>query len=218
MPIVLIAATEHLAALKQLEDFRDAYVFADTEALRALETIARERPGVIGVEKVFAASARGTAFINRIKADPALARCEIRLVEPETAPRRAPVRRAESAAEGAAPTIAVAEAPPAPHRTGVRQTPRFDVDRKIDVLVDGNTALLVNISVAGAQVVSVSALRPNQRVRVSLTDPERPLRFSGVVAWANFEIPQEGPRYRAGIQFTDASPDAVARFIASVTG
>jgi hypothetical protein len=33
------------------------------------------------------------------------------------------------------------------------------------------------------------------------------------VAWAAFEMPKGGPRYRAGIEFYDAEAEAVARFI-----
>ena len=76
----------------------------------------------------------------------------------------------------------------------------------------------MNISVVGAQVLSPSLLRPNQRVRMSLVDATRPMRFNGVIAWANFEMPKEGPRYRAGVNFYDASPEMVARFIESITG
>jgi hypothetical protein len=75
----------------------------------------------------------------------------------------------------------------------------------------------VNISIVGAQVLSPSLLRPNQRVRMSLVDEARPIRFNGVVAWAAFEMPKEGPRYRAGVNFHDAAPDMVARFIESIT-
>ena len=83
MPVtVLIAASEHLAALQQHTDLTGAEAFADTDAIKALDTITRQRPSLIALEKVFAASARGAAFINRIKADPALAACEIRIVEP----------------------------------------------------------------------------------------------------------------------------------------
>ena len=85
------------------------------------------------------------------------------------------------------------------------------------VLIDGNPATLVNISVVGAQVTSPLALRPNQRVRMSLEEADRPVRFNGVVAWATYEMPKEGPRYRAGINFYDASPEMVTRFIETIT-
>ena len=71
------------------------------------------------------------------------------------------------------------------------------------------------LSIVGAMVVSPTILRPNQRVRMSLPDTNRPVRFSGGVAWASFEMPKGGPRYRAGIEFFDADPVALNRFIES---
>jgi hypothetical protein len=90
---------------------------------------------------------------------------------------------------------------------------RVTVQDDVEVLVDGNPATLIDVSMRGAQVVSQSVLKPNQRVRMWLHDPTRPIRFTGLVAWATFEIPSSGPRYRAGIEFVDASPETVARFI-----
>src|SRR5215213_11531969 len=78
---VLIAASQHLAALQQHPDLSDAEAFVDTEALKALEAITRRRPQVVALDQFFAASARGAAFLNRIKADPSLISCEIRIVE-----------------------------------------------------------------------------------------------------------------------------------------
>ena len=58
--------------------------------------------------------------------------------------------------------------------------------------------------------MSGSVLKPNQRIRMALTDPAGAVRFSGAVAWASFEIPpKSGPRYRAGIDFLDADGAAV---------
>ena len=98
-----------------------------------------------------------------------------------------------------------------------RRAPRVAISRDIEVLIDGTPVTLINISVVGAQVTSSVSLRPNQRVRMSLEDTGRPVRFNGVVAWASFEMPKEGPRYRAGINFYDAAPDMVARFIETIT-
>src|SRR5215216_6050371 len=78
---ILIAASTHLAALQQHPDLTDADAFADTDALKALDAITQRRPQVVALEPTFAASARGAAFINRIKADPALASCEIRILQ-----------------------------------------------------------------------------------------------------------------------------------------
>ena len=214
---VLIAASDRLAALQQQEDLTNAEAFADTDVLKALDTIARRRPQVVALDQRFAASARGSAFINRIKADPALASCEIRVLDPASGVGRNITPPVDAGTVAPAP-VAV-EAPPAarPDRTGTRRAERVAIAKSIEVLIDGNPATLVNISVVGAQVLSPSLLRPNQHVRMSLVDAARPIRFNGVVAWAAFEMPKEGPRYRAGVNFFDAAPDMVARFIESIT-
>lgn len=214
---VLIAASERLAALQQQEDLTNAEAFADTDALKALDTIARRRPQVVALDQRFAASARGAAFINRIKADPALASCEIRVLHPDRGAGRDVALPADGAA--VAPAAVAVDAPPAARldRTGTRRAERVAITKSVAVLIDGNPATLVNISVVGAQVLSPSLLRPNQHVRMSLVDEARPIRFNGVVAWAAFEMPKEGPRYRAGVNFFDAAPDMVARFIESIT-
>ena len=98
-----------------------------------------------------------------------------------------------------------------------RRAPRFRVTSSAQLTIDGNVAAIVDISVAGAQVISTTSLRPNQRVRMSL-DADQRVRFNGAVAWAAFELPAEGPRYRAGVEFNDADNDALEKFIATVTG
>jgi hypothetical protein len=80
----------------------------------------------------------------------------------------------------------------------------------VEMLVDGNQAVLIDLSALGAQVVSPTVLKPNQRVRIALADDRGTVRFNAAVAWASFEIPpSSGPRYRAGIEFLDADPDVV---------
>ena len=43
-------------------------------------------------------------------------------------------------------------------------------------------------------------------------------RVSAGVAWASFEMPKAGPRYRAGIEFFDADATAVGNWVAKVAG
>lgn len=212
---VLIAPSEHLPVLKQLtQDAGDVLAFADTDALRALDAITRQRPAVIALERMFAATSRGAALINRIKADPALTACEIRIVAHDAAPARVPV----PARVDARPAVAVEERPAPPlDQRGTRRAPRFRIADGVDVSVDGNSARLIDLSTVGAQVVSAVILKPNQRIRMSLPDAARPLRVSAAVAWASFEMPKgtPAPQYRAGIEFLDADPAAVQRFIES---
>ena len=63
-----------LPALKErvVDDGGELLAFTDTDALRALEVISRRRPRLVALERTFAATPRGAALINRIKADPAL--------------------------------------------------------------------------------------------------------------------------------------------------
>jgi hypothetical protein len=111
--------------------------------------------------------------------------------------------------------VAVAPAPAtvAPlDQRGTRRAPRFRIVDGVEVTIDGNVAVLLDLSVVGAQVVSPTILKPNQRVRMAMTDGKKPIRFSAGVAWAAFELAKTGPRYRAGIEFFDAEPQAVQKF------
>ena len=212
---VLIASPELLPGLKDRGEFGNVTAFSDAEALRALDVITRQRPAIVALDQLFAATSRGTALINRIKADPALTACEIRIVTQDAtrrtaeAPGAPPVAVAEAEAEVPSALLDV---------RGTRRAPRVAITDGVEVLVDGNPASLVDLSAVGAQVVSPTILKPNQRVRVTLPDPGRPIRLSAAVAWATFEMPKAGPRYRAGIEFFDGDPDALGRFIDANTG
>jgi hypothetical protein len=232
---VLIAAADLLPTLKARAAITTGEVltFTDSEALRALESIAKNRPRIVALERLFAATPRGAALINRIKADPALVQTEIRVLSHDSDYSRIVPRPGAAASAGSpgpsamtppANTPAVAPArveratplatmePQELDQEGTRRAPRFKVTGKLDVLVDGNPAALVELSSCGAQVVSPTILKPNQRVRVALTDEAGTVRFSAAIAWAVFEIPPTGPQYRAGLDFVDADAALIERF------
>jgi hypothetical protein len=210
--IVLIAEPEQLEVLRQRPDFAGALTFTDSETPTALEAILIHRPPVVAIERLFAAKSRGAALINRIKADPSLQGCEIRVIAHDSAFSRVATRPAAAAGSGGATAAAVAAPPVALDQKGTRRAQRFKIITGIEVLIDGNPALLVDLSTVGAQVVSATLLKPNQRVRLSFIESARPVRFSAGVAWSAFELPKGEPRYRAGIEFFDADPEAVSRF------
>ena len=104
--------------------------------------------------------------------------------------------------------MAVAAAPPShwtkrPSRRSIRRArvaPRIRIKDGVDVAIDGNPAALVDLSAVGAQVVSPTVLKPNQRVRVLMENGK--VKCAGAVAWAAFEMPKGLPtRYRAGIDW-----------------
>src|SRR5262245_65474341 len=97
------------------EEFSGAQTFSAQEALRALEVITRKRPNVVALEQTFAATTRGAALINRIKADPKLSTCEIRVVAHDSEYARVPASAAAPVADGSAVRVggrARAGAPP----------------------------------------------------------------------------------------------------------
>ncbi len=78
---VVIGAPEHLDALRKRAGADGEILgFADREVAKALEAITTRRPAAVVLERLFAATSRGAALINRIKADPDLTFAEIRIV------------------------------------------------------------------------------------------------------------------------------------------
>lgn len=78
---VLIASSELLPALEQRAAVGgEALRFSDAQPLEALEAITLHRPPLVVLERFFAATPRGAALINRIKADPGCANAEIRVL------------------------------------------------------------------------------------------------------------------------------------------
>jgi PilZ domain-containing protein len=208
--IVLIGPSDALPSLRdRLDSGAELHQFTDQEALEALDHIIRNKPRIIALDHEFSASSRGAALINRIKDDPSLVNCEVRVIAHDSALNRVAVRRAP----GHAAAVMVEEAKPSLDQRGTRRAPRYRMKDGIEILVDGNSASLVDVSTVGAQVLCPSVLRPNQRVRMTLTDQKGAIRCNGSIAWASLELPKGlPPRYRAGIDMTGADPEAVKGF------
>lgn len=235
-PAVVIAASNLMPSLRErLADDGELVVFPDTEPIQALQAILEHRPSLIVLERLFAATPRGAALINRIKNDPQLGHAEVRVMshsgdylrvvsKPSGSappPAAAPAPEPAAASEGIAlateapSAAAVAEPPPRPlDWHGTRRAPRHRIRPGVEIQLDGNPAQVVDLSQVGAQVISQTILRPNQKVRVSVPNDDFVMRFRGSIAWAKFELPDPGapPRYRAGIEFADADARAVEAY------
>ena len=234
-PAVVIAASNLMPSLRErLADDGELVVFPDTEPIQALQAILEHRPSLIVLERLFAATPRGAALINRIKNDPQLGHAEVRVMShsgdylrvvskpsgsapPAAAPASEPGGASEGAALAteAASAAAVAEPPPRPlDWHGTRRAPRHRIRPGVEIQLDGNPAQVVDLSQVGAQVISQTILRPNQKVRVSVPNDDFVMRFRGSIAWAKFELPDPSapPRYRAGIEFADADARAVEAY------
>ena len=221
---VVIAASNLMPALQeQLTDEDEIFTFADTEPIQALQAILEHQPQLIVLERLFAATPRGAALINRIKTDPQLSHSEVRVISHTGDYMRQVVRpavaagagsgdsRSSGSAEGA---VVTAETPRPLDWHGTRRAQRVRVRPGVEIQLDGNPAAVVDVSKVGAQVLSTTILRPNQKVRVSLPNDDVVMRFRGTVAWAKFELPKptDAPVYRAGVEFLDADGDAIDDF------
>ncbi len=208
---MLIGPSDALPGLQErLQPGADVHTFTESETIEALDHIIRTKPLIIALDNDFSSTTRGTALINRIKADPSLTGCEVRVISHDSEMNRVAVKPGH--AGGAA--MAVDEPAPASDQKGTRRAPRTRIKGGVDVAVDGNPAALIDLSTVGAQVVSPTVLKPNQRVRVIMGDGKTPVRCNGSIAWAAFEMPKGMPtRYRAGIDFgLTADADGVHRF------
>lgn len=184
---VLITSPEHLSAFLT-GDLRDALAFSGDDTVAALDVIKNQRPSLIALEDLYAVTARGRALIARIEADPLLRGCQIRI-------------------------LTHMAAPPAQEPIDRRRTPRFLVGDGVEVRFDGHRAVLVNVSLGGAQVIAARPLRPNQRGKVTLNTVNKGMRIPCGVAWASLELVGGTPQYRAGIEFNDPNTAALQAFI-----
>jgi hypothetical protein len=195
VPSVVIAATNLMPGLRErLLDEGDLLAFADTEPIQALQAILTHKPRLVVLERLFAATPRGAALINRIKTDQQLGHAEVRVMshtgDYSRVVKQASIETPTIAAAGASvrdavPQIATEEAPPARQLDwhGTRRAPRYRIRKGVEIQLDGN----------GANVVDLSVI------------------FRGAIAWAKFELPKptEPPRYRAGVEFIDADGAAM---------
>ena len=198
--IVLIGPSDALPGLQErLDPSADVQTFTESEALEALDHIIRTKPALVAMQDEFADTSRGQALINRIKDDAQLSTVEVRVMARDAAQNRVAVKRGTHGGSA----VAVDEKPkPALDQKGTRRAPRVRIKDGVEVAVDGNPAALIDLSAVGAQVVSPTVLKPNQRVRITMGDGKMAVKCAGAIAWAAFEMPKGMPtRYRAGIDW-----------------
>jgi hypothetical protein len=225
---LVIAAENLMPALRERVKVEgDIVTFSDTEPIQALQAIMDQQPGLVVLERLFAATPRGAALINRIKSDPQLAVVEVRVmshtgdysrqvVKPTAVPAPAAQPVGAGGAQSSAAPVATEDAPRPLDWHGTRRAPRFRVRSGVELQLDGNPAAIIDLSTVGAQVISPTILRPNQKVRITVPNDEFVLRFRGAIAWAKFELPKPpvtSPQYRAGVEFVDGDATALDKVI-----
>jgi len=98
----------------------------------------------------------------------------------------------------------------------VRLAPRWLFADEISVQVNGDPARLFDISISGCQLLSATALKPNQIVKVLLPAGKTPVPCAGKVVWTRLEPMAAGQPlgYRAGVRFTKADEAGIEKFAA----
>ncbi len=194
---ILVADPTRLATLRagvqlpgRVMPFTTEKIAAATDSIRA------NRPKIVAIEASFVQTPAGAAFVERIESVPGVginlvARQDGKWVLTPRTPAIAP------------PAVAVVAAEPA---VNTRRAPRFAVRDAIDAVIEGGRARVVDLSTHGAQLMSLPALRPNQKIKVGLPDDEDAVNVAAQVAWSSFEMTSDAqPIYRVGIEFSDAA-------------
>jgi hypothetical protein len=208
--VVLIAAPELIPPLRErIGGAEDAILtFADSEPLLALQAIAAERPTVIALERLFAASPRGAALITRIKSDHTLDDCEIRILAHDTDYSRISPRTA-------APAVPTAPRPRQRTKAldkGTRRAVRYRLREDVSMMLENRPAYVVDLSELGTQVVAHAPLKPQQHVHALLDPGGIELELEGSVVWARVEPGRGKHAWRAGIEFEAPDRPSIARF------
>src|SRR5687767_6118266 len=103
----------------------------------------RTKPALVAMHDEFSETSRGLALINRIKDDPSLGECEVRVIAKDAKKSRIAVKRGGSGG-GAAVAVEEPKAKPALDQKGTRRAPRTRIKEGVEVAVDGNPAALID--------------------------------------------------------------------------
>ena len=185
----------------------NARIFSEADFFVALEAIINDRPDVIALDPIFAATARGAALVARVKADPRLRGSEVRtLVHDGTdSPLAAEQPDSNNTTQMLSQPL---------DTCGTRGAPRFAMQGNVDVKVNGTAGRLVDLSVTGSQLLAPIRVRPSETIRVTLTDESSDLRLTGTIAWVHLEIAARAAtqRYRFGVEFRNGDRQLLENF------
>jgi hypothetical protein len=194
---------DHVVALrKRLGAEPSVALYADGEALKALDEILAHPPKILALERAFAVTARAASLVASIKAEPHTRGIDVRVLAEDEASSPVILDTRGLGLEGA-----VLKTSHPLDYCGTRRSPRFAVSDDVGVIVNGERGTLVNLSSMGAQLLMLLRVRPNEPLRLSLVDASADVRVRGVVAWSAAEPSGPNMAYRAGIEFVN--PDSL---------
>jgi c-di-GMP-binding flagellar brake protein YcgR len=200
--VVFIASDAVLAAWRERASWTDDIIgISDATELDLLTLIAHQQPQIVVLEESFACTERGAVLLGRLQTTPEFQDIDIRVLWSE--------RVTEAGEQGtiSLTTLATSIRPsyPAVRRIARRQA------LMVNVAIDGHRAVLIDLSVGGAQVLSGVALYRDQRVHLLLADS---IPIDARVVWVRLET-EPAPRYRAGVEFVAFDAEAIRKLIPS---
>ena len=204
---IVIVRPEHLVSVeKRLAETDVVSVISEADLIQFLDMLLSQPPEVLLMHSTFAATSRGATLIAALKSSPRETGTAIRVfIEDED---RMPLLLSE---RGLAAIDALLETSRPLDRAGTRQAARYPMDRR-SVILNGEAAQLVDLSVSGAQIQSAVRLRPMKVVRLVIPDGPSAIKMQGTVAWA-IAVPSGGSiQYRAGIEFVNPNKQQLADF------
>jgi hypothetical protein len=203
--VVVIGKADQAAGFrKRLGAEESVALYADSDALRAIEAVLAHPPRILALDRGFVITSRGAALVARLRAEPRLCSIDVRvLAEDDTnIPIILNARPAGLGLEGA-----VLKMSHPLDYCGTRRAPRFPVSDAVRITVNGHQGRLVNLSSTGAQLLAHMRLRPTEPLRLALVDAKAEVRVQGVVAWSTAEPSGAAVSYRAGVEFIN--PDSL---------
>jgi len=221
---ILVADQTRLDAIRQSASLPGRLMaFPSASLASAIASIRAYRPKTVALEASFAESPAGAGFIEQVEPLMRTANGILLVVEHDgqwiATPRGnargpAPAARVDQKIVAPSPRQVVAVAAPPLEPANTRRAPRFPVREELDVIVESGHAHLVDLSVLGAQIVSLPVLRPNQKLKIDLTDNNDHLSVVAQVAWSLFEkaATHAEPHYRVGLEFTGAARQALEKY------
>ena len=199
--VIVIARSEQAAGLrKRLAPDSTVALFSDAESLKALDAVLGQAPRILALDRTFAATARGAALVRQVKRVGHANATEIRVLAEDE--NNQPLILSSRIAS----VESIMRASHPLDYCGTRRALRFEVIDRVQLAVNGERGRLVNLSFAGAQVVLPVRVRPEEALRITLTEAaaEDDTRARGVVAWCTVEPKGPFMIYRAGVEFTEA--------------
>lgn len=193
---IILVRPDFVARMRQhFESDPSISVFDASEVVPSVNIVSARAQMLLVTERVFAEIPAGVDFLDRFRETNATAEIRVLNNEPGGLPsvlQQAVTHPAHLALRSASQPLG---------RVTGRRTLRVQMPEHASAIVNGIEVRLVDVSPAGAQVLSPAVLRPGERVRARL--PGHP-RLHGTVVWCAFELSADTqkPEYRAGLSFS----------------